>query len=155
MTEILEAFVSDGEGWRPYVHWNETRYTRNRIARTDAFELLLLCWGEGQESSIHAHEGKDCWLAVVDGAIEEVQFAFPETGARGPLEPTHSHVLPRGAVGYMHDDIGLHLVRAHGGPGVSLHLYAPPYDACNVYCPDTGEVTRIQLACHSVDGEPV
>ena len=36
-----------------------------------------------------------------------------------------------------------------------LALYAKPYDACNCYCPESGEITRRELTDHSVRGELV
>ena len=64
-------------------------------------------------------------------------------GGRGPL------LLKR-----IVDDIALHLIRpAAGQRGVSLHLYAAPYDHCNVYCPDTGEITRRKLSDYSHRGQ--
>jgi cysteine dioxygenase len=151
---LLGAYAASHDDWRGLVCWSEERYTRNLIARSDDFELLLLCWGPGQESPIHNHEGQNCWMGVLDGRIEEVQYAFPASA--GPLAELGASVCDPGRVAFIHDEIGLHLVRGHAGrAAVSLHLYAAPYDACNVYCPRTGRVERIGLGYHSVRGELV
>jgi len=153
---LLASYAAGRADWRTCARWSTERYTRNLIARRDDFELLLLCWGPGQESPIHNHEEQSCWMAVLDGAIEEIQYAFPTPGQRGPLRTLRARVHQPGQVAFIRDEIGLHLVRGHAGrAGVSLHLYAAPYDACNVYCPETGTVERVQLAYHSIRGEPV
>jgi len=151
--KLLERYAAEHDDWRAFARWSEERYTRNLIARTDAFELLLLCWGAGQESPIHNHEDQNCWMGVLDGEIEEVRFAFPPSDGGAPVELS-SQICRPGEVAFIRDELGLHLVRgAHGRAGVSLHLYAAPYDACNVYCPETGRVDRVALAYHSVRGE--
>ena len=40
-----------------YATWNQESYTRNCIARTDTYELILLCWEKKQETPIHEHGG--------------------------------------------------------------------------------------------------
>ncbi|MEM7310635.1 MAG: cysteine dioxygenase family protein [Planctomycetota bacterium] len=151
---LLSTYAAQHDDWRQFVHWSDERYTRNQIARTEAFELILLCWGEGQKSPIHNHEDRNCWMGVLEGQIEEVQYAFP-TGEAGPLTELGSQVFRGGEVAFIRDEIGLHLVQAYAGPGVSLHLYAAPYDSCNVYCPETGRIERVHLSYHSIRGELV
>ncbi len=153
---LLAGYAEAEDDWRGLARWSEARYTRNLVARRERFELLLLCWGPGQESPIHNHEDQNCWMGVLDGEIEEVQYAFPRSGQLGPLDTLRSRVCTVGQVAFIRDEIGLHLVRGHRGqPGVSLHLYAAPYEACNVYCPETGRVERVRLGYHSVRGELV
>jgi cysteine dioxygenase len=153
---LLADYAASHDDWRGLARWSDARYTRNLVARDERFELLLLCWGAGQESPIHNHEDQNCWMGVLEGAIEEIRFAFPDQARvkPGPLAELGSQVCRRGEVAFIRDEIGLHLVRGHRGrAGVSLHLYAAPYDACNVYCPDTGRVERTSLGYHSVRGE--
>ena len=155
---ILADYASTHDDWRSWIRWSEERYTRNLIARTEAFELLLLGWGAGQESPIHNHEGQNCWMAVLDGEIEELQYAFPPDPPvpDTPLEALGGRIFERGGVAFIRDEIALHLVRgAQGRAGVSLHLYSKPYAACNVYCPRTGKVERVELSYHSIRGELV
>lgn len=150
---LLAEYAREHDDWRPYALFAEDTYARNRIAREEHFELLLLCWGEGQESPIHNHEGQDCWMAVMDGHVEELRYCTPEEVVPGPLRPRDASVFETGGVAFIRDEIGLHLVRsAHDAPAVSLHLYAAPYTHCNVYCPETGRVTRKRLGDHSVRG---
>ncbi len=155
IAELLTAYARSGsQDWHDYRFFCESGYTRNLVHRSERFELLVLCWDAGQESPIHNHEGQDCWMGVLDGRIEELRYVTPDQVVPGPLAPTDSKVFEAGQVAFIRDDIGLHVVRgADGRPGVSLHLYASPYDACNVYCPDTGAISRRHFRNHSENGE--
>jgi cysteine dioxygenase len=155
--ELLEGYARAHEDWRAFAFFDPVEYTRNEVARERDFELLLLCWGPGQESPIHNHEGQDCWMAVLEGEIEEVRFPRPEEVRPGPLEPVGARTFGRGEVAFIRDEIGLHLVRPArpGTRGVSLHLYAAPYEECDIYCPRTGRVTRKRLSSYSVRGRRV
>jgi len=150
---LLEDYAQRHADWREFALFAEPSYTRNLVAREAEFELMILCWKAGQESPIHNHEGQDCWMAVLEGEIEEVLYPWP-TG-RGPLLPRSSNVYGRGRVGFIRDEMGLHLVRpaASASVGVTLHVYSSPFEACNCYCPDTGRVTRKQLGHHSIRGQ--
>lgn len=150
----LRDYAKEHEDWRPFTFFDDADYTRNLVARKEGFELLILAWGPGQESPIHNHEGQDCWMAVLEGEIEEVRYACPHEVSAGALAPRDARVFAGGEVAFASDDIGLHVVRAPSRDkgGVSLHLYAGPYDACNVYCPDTGTVTRKALRNYSERG---
>jgi len=152
---LLGAYAREHDDWRALALWSDECYTRNEVARTDAFQLLVLCWGVGQESPIHNHEGQDCWMGVLEGGVEEVRYCRPQEVRPGPLAPRSAAQFEAGQVAYISDDIGLHVVRSAepSQRAVSLHLYAAPYDHCNVYCPDTGEVSRKPLENFSCRGE--
>ena len=55
---LLRAYAANEKSWRPYVHYRSDTYSRNLVWRTADFELLLLCWDEGQFSAIHDHAGQ-------------------------------------------------------------------------------------------------
>lgn len=156
VVQLMQAYVGEHEDWRAFASWSDGGYTRNQIARNEHFELLLLCWGAGQESPIHNHEGQHCWMGVLEGFIEERRYCCPEDVRPGALTPRDADTFERGQVAFIQDEIGLHLVRsARDGAAVSLHLYATPYDSCSAYCPDTGKLTRKQLSNNTVRGVPV
>ena len=155
VADLLSSYALSHDDWRSFALFDPVSYTRNRVAREERFELLLLCWGEGQESPIHNHEGQDCWMAVLEGRLEEVRFPMPAPGHVGPLTHGQSQVHGQGRVAFIRDEMGLHLVRPVRGRAVSLHLYAAPYDECNVYCPETGKISRRRMVDHSVRGRLV
>jgi len=158
ITELLASYAKVHTDWRDFALFCPDTYARNLVAREADFELMILCWQAGQQSSIHNHEGQDCWMAVLEGDIEEVRYPMPEEGFRGALEPQGSWAFEAGQVAYIRDEMGLHLVRPMLGShrrGITLHLYSSPYDECNCYCPETGRVTRARLEHYSVRGQRV
>lgn len=148
---LLSTYAREHEDWRPLALRDPDCYTRNLVELNDDYELLLLYWSAGQRSPIHNHEGQDCWMAVLEGPVQEASFAFPD--GHGPLEAGPVKTFDPGQVAYIHDEVGLHEVRTVPGyDAVSLHLYSKPYGECNCYCPDTGAVTRTSLRYYSVRG---
>ena len=151
ITSLLATYARAHDDWRPLALPDPTRYTRNLVEINDDYELLLLYWTGGQRSPIHNHEGQNCWMAVLEGPVEEANFAFPT--CHGPLDVGPVKTFQPGQVAYIRDEVGLHEVRTVGEQdAVSLHLYSKPYGECNCYCPETGAITRTQLSYYSVRG---
>ncbi len=148
---LLRDYAASEETWRPYVHFREDTYSRNLVWRCGDFELLLLCWSEGQASPIHDHAGQQCWMAVLEGELEELHFAEPKGGAL--LQPGRVKAFPQGGVAYIHDDIAVHLIRPRPGTrAISLHLYSRPIDACRTFCGETGVPAEVHVGYHTVRG---
>lgn len=42
------------------------------------FNLMVLCWGEGHGSAIHDHADAHCFMKILQGSLNEVQFAWPK-----------------------------------------------------------------------------
>lgn len=155
IVRALEAYAGAHRDWERYLRFDERTYTRNKVARNEWFELLVLCWSPDQESPVHDHAGQDCFMGILSGRMEETHFAFPKPGQTGALVETRSRVFEAGSVAYIHDSIALHRVRPVGGRAVSLHLYARPIDVCNVYELESSLVLARQMIYHSVGaGEP-
>lgn len=152
---MLENYVQNNDDWQKFAMFRPdgSRYARNLLERNEMFELLILCWGPGQQSPIHNHEGQNCWMAILEGAIEEVYYEFPAGTGQLPQKGDPC-CYSAGQAGYICDDIALHLIRpANGERAVSLHLYSRPFGECNLYCPDTGNVDRCKLGYYSIEGE--
>merc|ERR1712154_625353 len=76
---LLESYKSDPRDWRRYAKWDPHRYTRNLVDEGNGkFNLMALCWNEGQGSSIHDHADADCFVKVLDGQLMETRFAWPD-----------------------------------------------------------------------------
>lgn len=146
---LLGAYAREHSDWKRFARFDPALYTRNLVARNEQFEMLVLCWSAGQQSPIHDHAGQHCFMAVLEGEIEELQYPFPSAGRREALQPKGRRVFARGEVAYIHDRIALHRVRPHVGPAVSLHLYARPIDVCQVFDDESGAVLSKQLIYHS------
>eukprot|EP01126_Amoeba_proteus_P035564 TRINITY_DN3590_c0_g1_i12.p1 TRINITY_DN3590_c0_g1~~TRINITY_DN3590_c0_g1_i12.p1 ORF type:complete len:103 (+),score=17.32 TRINITY_DN3590_c0_g1_i12:113-421(+) len=53
---ILWDYQQSGNtDWKKYVFWNPLKYSRNLVEITPTYEIIVLCWTEGQESPIHNH----------------------------------------------------------------------------------------------------
>ena len=153
VSRILSDYASKHDDWRRFSLFDPSIYTRNLVGRNEHFEMLILCWNVGQQSPIHNHAGQNCWMAVLEGKVEETLFT-PSGGERlGPLVQGPSRVYVPGRVGFINDDVALHRVRPPAGErGISLHLYAKPIDECLVYEESTGRVVPSRLVYHSVEG---
>lgn len=150
VADLLGRYAEDNGEWREWTFFETEGYTRNLVHRCGEFELLLLCWNTDQTSPIHDHAGQQCWMAVLDGVVEEVHY---REKAEGVVEGAVRR-FQKGQVAFIQDEIALHLVRAGAGTrGVSLHLYSNPIDGCRIYEPQTGESRWIEVGYHSVRGE--
>lgn len=148
----VAAYLADHrprfEDLEPRVRFDPVRYSRQRLFRDDEFELLLLCWEQGQSTPIHEHGGQHGWVTVVDGRLRLQEF-LPETA---PVEGLRVR-LREGAV----DEAGpgetrvetvrretVHRVGSPHGRALSLHLYARPLDSFLAYDPDRGSFVRVR-----------
>lgn len=144
--QIVADYARRHDDWRAFARFSSEHYTRNLVARNDHFEMLVLCWGVGQQSPIHNHARQNCWMAVLEGEIAEIQFQYTEHAGSGLLARGSTRLFRPGQVSFINDDIALHRVApVDGRAGVSLHLYSKPIDVCNVYDELTGRVEQRQL----------
>jgi len=123
-------------------------YARNLVCRTPFFELLLLCWRPGHESTIHDHAGALNAIRVHSGELTSRVFAFaPGAGpGSGPVEQVaEERVRPGGSLVGV-DRNGIHqLANASPGDLVTVHLYAPALTELNVYSSRSADVERRPL----------
>jgi cysteine dioxygenase len=124
------------------------RYARNLICRTPSFELLVLCWKPGHESTIHDHVGSLNAISVHRGTLTSRIFA-PAAGVvagSGPvvLDHTDAFVHVQGWTGV--DRHGIHQLANTGADDlVTVHVYAPALMALNVYSLDSAKVEQQPL----------
>jgi cysteine dioxygenase len=133
-------------------------------------ELIVLCWLPNQVSPVHNHgntrlvlrkpntsslEDQNCWAGVLQGTIEETHFQFKNTKSStgsGPLEVVGKFEHHTGQVGFIHDDIALHVLRPlNNEAGVTLHLYSKPIPQCSIYDPETGQITRRKMGFYTIN----
>jgi cysteine dioxygenase len=154
---LLSAYQAKHNDWDDWTTWCDGRYTRNLVSWGDSFELMLLCWSPGAQSPIHDHAGQNCWMAVLEGELEEIHYCEPNNEASAEqvaLEKGRAKSFVEGEVAAIDDSIAYHLTQPAGGArAVSMHLYARPIEACRVFCPDTGLPEEKVLGYHSVRGE--
>ncbi len=154
--------------WRKFAKFDKYKYTRNLVHEGNGkFNLMLLCWAEGNQSTIHDHANAHCFMKILDGGLREVPYwlSYSQKDGRhieinhfdqvrfhwpndkvcpdGSLERKESTEAKANDVLYMSDELGLHRVEnpSHSSKAVSLHLYSPPFTSC--------QVAIHQLYCHN------
>jgi cysteine dioxygenase len=135
-----------------YTTWNDSRYTRNCIARNEDFELILLCWEEGQKTAIHCHNQQECWVKVIQGNFAEYLYEYDDVLNRmNPINEVH---VGQNEVTTIENSNTYHsLENTYKGRSVSLHLYMKPIVKCNVYNQTTNQLECKTLTYDTFEGE--
>jgi cysteine dioxygenase len=108
-----------------FIRFSNQGYTRNLVCAGPWYNLLVLCWKNGQRSPIHDHAASSCGLRVLRGTATETHFEF---AANGLVLATFSRELGQGGVCATQDS-DLHQVsnlQAGDADLVTLHVYSPP-----------------------------
>ena len=114
-------------------------YARNLVCRTPSFELLVLCWRPGHESTIHDHAGSLNAIRVYRGELASRVFV-PAAGT-GPVELLAEERVRTGV-----NRGGIHqIANTTDEDLVTVHVYAPPLLELTVYSTDSADVERRPL----------
>ncbi len=108
-----------------FVRFSDRAYSRNLVCGGTWYNVLVLCWKNGQRSPIHDHVGSTCGVRVLRGMLTETQFEF---AANGLVKAIGSRDCSPGSVLGSQDD-DLHQVsnlQAGDADLVTLHVYSPP-----------------------------
>ena len=139
----------DQEELKKYLLRADDHYTRNLIHRDRDFEIMIICWPPNTSAPIHGHEGEKCWARVQDGNLQICNY---EEVSSSPLKLNMIQELSC-APGFLDGPADIHSVENITGEfATSLHVYAKPYDACDIYDIEKGTVDRTKLSYHSIDG---
>jgi len=156
---IMNNYKGNMNEWASFIKFQPNKYTRNLVDNGNGkFNLMILCWAESQGSSIHNHTNSHCFMKCLQGKLIETKYAWPKDGEENKEEPMHMisrTELKEGEVAYINDSIGLHRVEnpSHTDTAITLHLYVPPYDHCNVYDERTGRNNEVNITFYSVGGQ--
>ncbi|XP_034397568.1 cysteine dioxygenase type 1 [Cyclopterus lumpus] len=154
--DIMEAYETNPQEWMKYAKFDQYRYTRNLVDEGNGkFNLMILCWGEGHGSSIHDHTDSHCFMKLLQGQLKETLFHWPESKSQGPMVQKSQRILQENTVAYINDSLGLHRVEngSHTECAVSLHLYSPPFQACQTFDQRTGHKNTVKMTFSSKYGE--
>lgn len=122
--------------------FNEEKYTRNCVIKTNAFELIGLCWNPGQKTPIHCHNKQECWMYVVSGEIFEEIFIIEN---EKPNKIRESKIRSN-SFAFINDMMGVHRISNNTQKkAISLHLYVAPIEHCNQYNEQTGKSKLVSL----------
>lgn len=135
-----------------YASWSDVSYTRNCIADTEKFELILICWCQGQKTAIHDHGGEECWVKIIEGEFKETIYKQDEEGILNLVKTSFSK---SNEITYMKDFMGFHrLENIANKRSMSLHLYAKPIRTCNMFDEKLKTFVPIDL-CYTTIAETV
>ena len=148
---IFKNLVLDKNVLDEYLNWSTKKYVRNGIYKSDNFELILLCWEAGQETPIHCHSGEECWMYLIEGEIEEVQY---QKHKNGDVEAKGIRKIANQQQAYINDAIGLHKLKNNSkGRTISLHLYAKPIESCSYFDEQSKTFIKKNLSYDTYKGE--
>jgi cysteine dioxygenase len=155
----------DTRDWEPYAFFDTERdYTRNLIATDhETYTLLLLCWNTNKESPIHDHPGDGCWMRVLRGQVRECRYQpflssslDDDSAIATTLRCTQDVTWSEGGIIFIDDSLGYHKVgNPCSIPSVSLHLYSPPIQSCNVWLDKDCAPSRSNVVHYSEFGAKV
>jgi cysteine dioxygenase len=115
-----------------FLRFSEKGYQRNLVKAGPWYNLLVLCWKNGQRSPIHDHKGSVCALRVLRGVLTETLFEFTPNGH---VKALLSRDFGPGSV-VASQDSDLHQVsNLQEGTAdlVTLHAYAPALEFMGTY----------------------
>ena len=133
--EVLQRMDITREAFENYFTWNDNKYTRNCLARTDKFELMLMCWEEGQETRIHDYGDAMAWVNPICGSLREERYLLSDNGTG--LVKVSSLGVEAEEFSFLHKT-GIHkYINDYEARTVSLHLYVKPVPQRKIYeCTD-------------------
>ena len=145
---LLELKLGQEE-LKKYLLREDSHYTRNLIHRDSDFEIMVICWPPNTSAPIHGHEGEKCWARVQDGNLQICNY---EEISSDPLKLNMLQELSC-SPGFLDGPADIHSVENITDEfATSLHVYAKPYDACDIYDMEKGTINRTKLSYHSIDG---
>ena len=73
---LLESSEIDINDIKKFVKIDETiNYTRNLISTDNkSYALILIWWNKGKYSPIHDHPSDGCWVKIISGTVNEIQY---------------------------------------------------------------------------------
>ena len=133
-----------------YCFHKDNCYTRNLIHKDEDFELMIICWPPNTTAPIHGHEGEKCWARVQVGQLQICNY---KEISSYPLELKMVQELSC-SPGFLDGPADIHSVENLSNEfAISLHVYAKPYEACDIYNIGKGQIERIKLSYYSIDGK--
>jgi cysteine dioxygenase len=125
LVKLLEETDVGVDDLHEFLHFSPVRYTRNLIHGGEWYNLLVLCWRNGQRSPIHDHKGSSCGMRILQGEAAETMFELAPNGHVWAVE-TKFH--PRGHVLGSQDTDKHQISNLQAGDAdlVTLHIYSPP-----------------------------
>ncbi len=105
------------------ISFDPTQYARTPIYKDENLEVVVICFSQGQTSSVHDHQGSSCVIRVVKGNM--LEQLFEDKGEK--FEFVSNHYLAAGDVSGL-DGEAIHQISNMDKNGtVLLNFYSPPF----------------------------
>ena len=108
-----------------HILFTERGYARNLLRAGEWYNVLVICWKNGQRSPIHDHAGSSCAVRILRGVATETAFEFTRSGSVFATGSRH-HAAGK-VIGSQDSD--LHQIsNLQDGDAdlVTMHIYTPP-----------------------------
>ncbi|QDU35994.1 Cysteine dioxygenase [Maioricimonas rarisocia] len=125
LRQLAERIRLDRSAWEPHVQYRSDRFCYRTIYASAWFEVNVIGWRGGQQSSVHDHHGTACCVLVLDGVMTNIDYT---SGGDGDLCETGRIQLQPGEI-LCRSDQAIHCcgnVDPAGDDLATLHLYSPP-----------------------------
>jgi len=147
LMKAVHRFKADASEIEKYSLFDSSKpYTRNLIAATNHYTLLLLCWNPNIQSKIHDHPCESCIVMPLSGTLKEERFAYDGESITD-IKPFAIKFYMEGQVSYMNNSLGLHRITNPRKyiSAISLHLYYPPFGSCAAWSLATSANTQLYV----------
>ena len=136
--DVMQQIDIPATEFERYFHWNNQRHTRTLLYGNNRFELVLACWEQGQQSSIHDYDANEAWILPIYGKLREERFVL--NNERNGLHKVSSVLIGPGEYSYMQAPVDIHrYTNVYENRSVSLHLYAKPVEHWHIYTEQAGD----------------
>jgi cysteine dioxygenase len=105
------------------VRFGGGHYTRTTVYRDERLEVVVICFADGQTTSVHDHQGSNCVIRVLRGKILENHFV----AAGEQVDLLGSHYLQPGDVSGLDGQQIHQLCNLDRRGTVLLNFYSPPF----------------------------
>ena len=103
--------------------FSERQYMRNLMKAGPWYNIVVLCWKNGQRSPIHDHLGSSCGVRVLRGVATETMFDFAPNGQSAPVVARLARRQRLRQPGHRHAP-GLEPASGQRRPGDAARLFA-------------------------------
>ena len=131
LRRVISSLKPDHGEIEPYIQFNDERYARNLVYKTDDFECLVLCWKPGQRSPIHDHANSICAVYTLKGLLSADNY---KKTANGYIRADYSEDFKAG------DILTIQTTEIHqvsnlqdSSELISLHFYLGPLENSYLY----------------------
>ncbi|HTU83354.1 MAG TPA: cysteine dioxygenase family protein [Candidatus Acidoferrales bacterium] len=125
-------------------------YSRTRLLRRPAYELIAMRWAPGSVSPIHDHGSSRCWVYMLEGSLDVQNYERDGEFDAQPvaLRQTECVALRAGDVDHRLTPRELHRVKNSAPePAFSLQLYAEPILEYAIVDAHAGTARTVTATC--------